>query len=396
MTDDNTNDDKVRAYYTDAAHAAGVGQRACCGVNATAFGAGHYDTLDGIPDTAVLASIGCGNPAAVADIRAGDIVLDLGSGGGIDVLLSAQRVGPTGFVYGVDFTPAMLELAQRNASAAGATNVEFLEGHIDAVPLPDASIDVIISNCVVNLAADKSAVFSEMFRLLRPGGHLGITDVVTDDDIAPEDRARHATNIECVAGALPIGDYRHALAAAGFTRITITITHPVADKVHSAIIQAHRSEPCQADLATPRVLPRRSPDGPRRSLAAMITSIHALIYSDDPAATRAFLRDVLGWPYIDDASSEPGWLIFGTGRSELGVHPTHSVWEGTEHNSPRHHEISLMCDNIETTRTELTRKGATFSTPVADAGYGYTAMLDVPGADPIMLYQPKHATAFDL
>ncbi|MBA3764547.1 MAG: VOC family protein [Actinobacteria bacterium] len=128
----------------------------------------------------------------------------------------------------------------------------------------------------------------------------------------------------------------------------------------------------------------------------MITSIHTLIYSDDAAATRAFLRDVLGWPYVEDAGSEPGWLIFGTGPGEMGVHPTHSVWEGQEYNSPRHHQIALMCDDIEQTRSELEAKGATFSGPVADEGYGLVAMLEVPGADPISLYQPRHQTAYEL
>ena len=128
----------------------------------------------------------------------------------------------------------------------------------------------------------------------------------------------------------------------------------------------------------------------------MITSIHALIYSDDAPATRAFLRDVLGWPFVEDAGPEPGWLIFGTGPSELGVHPTRSEWEGSTYESPRHHAISLMCDDIEATRSELEAKGATFSAPVTDQGYGLVTMLDVPGADAIQLYQPRHTTAYGL
>lgn len=128
----------------------------------------------------------------------------------------------------------------------------------------------------------------------------------------------------------------------------------------------------------------------------MITSLHALIYSDDAAATRAFLRDVLGFPFVEDSGAEPGWLIFRTGPSELGVHPTHSVWEGQQYNSPRHHAISFMCDDIEATRAELEAKGATFSAPITDEGYGLVTMVDVPGADPIQLYQPKHALAYDL
>jgi predicted enzyme related to lactoylglutathione lyase len=128
----------------------------------------------------------------------------------------------------------------------------------------------------------------------------------------------------------------------------------------------------------------------------MITSVHLLIYSDDAPATRAFLRDVLGWPHVEDAGSEPGWLIFATGRSELGVHPTHSVWEGKEYNSPRHHQISLMCDDIEKTMQELTARGATFNAPVTDEGYGLTTLIDVPGADPIMLYEPRHEVAYTM
>jgi predicted enzyme related to lactoylglutathione lyase len=128
----------------------------------------------------------------------------------------------------------------------------------------------------------------------------------------------------------------------------------------------------------------------------MITSIHTLIYSDDAPATRAFLRDVVGWPWVEDAGSEPGWLIFGTGPSEMGVHPTHSTWEGREYSSPRQHQISLMCDDIEATRAELERKGATFGTPISDEGFGLITMMEVPGADPIMVYQPQHQTAYDL
>ncbi len=127
----------------------------------------------------------------------------------------------------------------------------------------------------------------------------------------------------------------------------------------------------------------------------MITAVHALIYSDDAPATRAFLRDVLEWPYVEDSGSEPGWLIFGTGPSELGVHPTFSVWEGREYRHPRHHSIALMCDDVAATRAELEAKGATFATPVTDEGYGLTTMLEVPGADPIMLYEPRHVTAYD-
>jgi SAM-dependent methyltransferase len=231
---------EVRRYFGEAAVAAGAGSAACCGPQADQFGAGLYDDLGGLPGAATLASIGCGNPVAVADLHPGDVVLDLGSGGGIDVLLSARRVGPTGKAYGVDFTPQMLDLARRNAIEAGATNVEFLEGHIDAVPLPDASVDVIISNCVVNLAVDKSAVFAEMHRLLRPGGRIGLSDVVTEDRITAAERAERGSYVACIAGALPMSDYRAGLEAAGLVDVSIECTHAVADGVHAAVVRARK------------------------------------------------------------------------------------------------------------------------------------------------------------
>jgi arsenite methyltransferase len=229
---------EVRRYYADAAVAADGGSTACCGPQADQFGAGLYDDLDGLPDAAALASIGCGNPVAVADLHPGEVVLDLGSGGGIDVLLSARRVGPTGIAYGVDFTPEMLDLARRNAAEAGAANVEFLEGRIDAVPLPDASVDVIISNCVVNLAVDKSAVFAEMDRLLRPGGRIGISDVVTEDRLIATERVERGSYVGCIAGALAVADYRAGLEAAGLTEVSIEFTHAVGDGVHASIVRA--------------------------------------------------------------------------------------------------------------------------------------------------------------
>jgi SAM-dependent methyltransferase len=228
----------VRHHYAGAAVAADSGRRACCGADAEHFGAGLYDDLEGLPEAAALASIGCGNPVAVADLRAGEVVLDLGSGGGIDVLLSARRVGPTGKAYGVDFTPEMLELARRNADRAGVTNVEFLDGRIDAVPLPASSVDVIISNCVVNLAVDKPAVFVEMHRLLRPGGRIGISDVVTEDQLSAAERAERGSYVGCIAGALPISEYRAGLAAAGLEDVSIDCTHAVGDGVHAAIVRA--------------------------------------------------------------------------------------------------------------------------------------------------------------
>ncbi|MFZ0876348.1 MAG: arsenite methyltransferase, partial [Pseudonocardiaceae bacterium] len=204
------------------------------------FGADLYDQAERgeLPAEALAASLGCGNPLAVAELRDGETVLDLGCGGGIDVLLSARRVGPTGKAYGLDMTSEMLELAQANAARAGATNVEFLHGTIEAVPLPDASVNVVISNCVINLSTDKRAVFAEAFRVLRPGGRLGISDVAAEDELTAAQRAERGSYVGCIAGALSRREYRDGLSAAGFTEITITSTHPVAQGMHSAIIRA--------------------------------------------------------------------------------------------------------------------------------------------------------------
>ena len=226
--------DQVRQRYASAAAAVTAGSTGenaavvaadCCGpagcgapaqvAEAEAgFGAESYgrDELDALPEDAVTASLGCGNPLAVADLREGDTVLDLGSGGGIDVLLSARRVGPTGKAYGLDMTEEMLALAGANAKAAGATNVEFLKGQIEDIPLPASTVDVIISNCVINLSTDKAAVFAEAYRVLRPGGRIGVTDVVAEDDLSPADRARRGSYVGCIAGALSMGEYRDGLA----------------------------------------------------------------------------------------------------------------------------------------------------------------------------------------
>jgi arsenite methyltransferase len=193
-----------------------------------------------LPAEAVAASLGCGNPLAVADLHEGETVLDLGSGGGIDVLLSARRVGPTGRAYGVDMTDEMLDLARANAAKAGASNVEFVKGTIEAVPLPDESVDVVISNCVINLSTDKPAVLAEVYRLLRPGGRFGVSDVVAEDHLDATQRAVRGSYVGCIAGALSIGEYRDGLAAAGLTDITVTPTHQVADGMHSAIVRARK------------------------------------------------------------------------------------------------------------------------------------------------------------
>lgn len=185
-----------------------------------------YDqvTTATLPEQAVLASLGCGNPTALAELREGEVVLDLGSGGGIDVLLSARRVGPTGKAYGVDMTDEMLTLARNNAAAAGAGNVEFLKGEIEDIPLPDASVDVIVSNCVINLSADKDRVFAEAFRVLKPGGRFAVSDIVSRGDIPPAMRRSMELWVGCVAGALEEGDFREKLVEAGFDDVSLEPT----------------------------------------------------------------------------------------------------------------------------------------------------------------------------
>jgi arsenite methyltransferase len=204
------------------------------------WGAGLYadGETDGLPAAALAASLGCGNPLAVADLRPGERVLDLGSGGGIDVLLSARRVGPTGFAYGVDMTEEMLALARANAAKAGATNVEFRRGQIEALPFEEASIDVVISNCVVNLSPDKPAVLAEAFRVLAPGGRFGISDVVAEDHLTPAQRAERGSHVGCIAGALSVSEYRAQLRRAGFVDPEVVLTHVVADGMHGAIVRA--------------------------------------------------------------------------------------------------------------------------------------------------------------
>jgi len=243
--------EEVRRRYAEAALAADGGgcgcneDGGCCGnvsCDGTdgAFGEGLYDAQQRgeLPDAAVLASLGCGNPTAVADLREGETVLDLGSGGGIDVILSANRVGPSGRAYGLDMTDEMLALAQRNAHEAGAANAIFLKGMIEAVPLPPESVDVVISNCVVNLSVDKSAVLTEIARVLRPGGRIGISDVVAEDRLSPAERAERGSYVGCIAGALSRSEYVAGLEAAGFQDIDVTFTHQAADGLHGAIVKA--------------------------------------------------------------------------------------------------------------------------------------------------------------
>jgi arsenite methyltransferase len=213
----------------------------CCGPDGSlAWGPLLYgeDDRAALPDAAVLASLGCGNPTAVAELREGETVLDLGSGGGIDVLLSARRVGPSGRAIGVDMTDEMLQLAERNAADAGATNVEFRKGTIEDLPLATGSVDVVISNCVINLSADKGAVFTEIARVLREGGRMGVSDIVADDDLTPAERAEQGSYVGCIAGALSFAEFQAGLAAVGLVDVAIEPTHAVAKGLHSAIIRA--------------------------------------------------------------------------------------------------------------------------------------------------------------
>ena len=191
-----------------------------------------------LPEAAVLASLGCGNPTAVAEINEGETVLDLGSGGGIDVILSAKRVGPTGLAYGLDMTDEMLALARQNARDAGVRNAIFLKGIIEEIPLPADSVDVVISNCVINLSTDKAAVLTEIARVLKPGGRIGVSDIVAENHLSPEQRAERGSYVGCIAGALSQEEYQAGLEAAGFDDVSVTFTHEVADGMHGAIVKA--------------------------------------------------------------------------------------------------------------------------------------------------------------
>ena len=239
----------VRERYAAAARAA-AGGASCCGTadatltdasGAPVFGTTLYDDAetDGAVPEAVAASLGCGVPTAVAALHPGETVLDLGSGAGADVLISAARVGPTGKAYGLDMTDEMLDLARANATKAGASNVEFLKGYIEQIPLPDDAVDVVISNCVINLAGDKGKVFAEAARVLRPGGRFAVSDVVADRDMDATTKADMAAWTGCIAGALTREEFEQGLTAAGFAEIEITETHRVHEHASSAIICAH-------------------------------------------------------------------------------------------------------------------------------------------------------------
>jgi len=236
----NPDRDAVHDRYAAAARRAlagkGTGLLAGEG-DADRLGAVHYADAE-LPAEVTATSLGCGNPLAVAELKAGEIVLDLGSGGGLDVLLSARRVGPGGRAIGLDMTDDMLTLARRHAEQAGVTNAEFLKGAIERIPLPDTSVDVVISNCVIALSSDKPAVFGEIARVLRPGGRLGVTDILADDTLTDAERAARADAVECLGGALTADRYRTLLHDAGLVGVDIRLTHETGDKLHSAIIRA--------------------------------------------------------------------------------------------------------------------------------------------------------------
>ncbi len=238
--------ESVRRRYGELAVAASQGSPSCCAPEQqSTFGSSLYGTaqLGDVPEAAAAASLGCGNPTMVADLHPGEVVLDLGSGGGIDVILSARRVGPNGTAYGLDMTDEMLELARRNAAEAGVSNVQFLKGEIEDIPLPEASVDVIISNCVINLSPDKAAVIGEAARVLRPDGRLAISDVIADPDMDAATKQDMQRWTGCIAGALTGDEYAQLLHDAGFVDVEITDTHQVHPHATSAIIRARRPGP---------------------------------------------------------------------------------------------------------------------------------------------------------
>jgi SAM-dependent methyltransferase len=255
--------ERVRQRYAESARAVTAGSSTGCGSGSCCesgtpgdFGEALYsaEQRGELPEAAALASLGCGNPTAVADLNEGETVLDLGSGGGIDVILSARRVGPDGRAYGLDMTDEMLALARRNAEEAGIRNAIFLKGHIEQVPLPSESVDVVISNCVINLSTDKAAVLAEIGRVLKPGGRVGISDVVAEDHLSPDERAERGSFVGCIAGALSKTEYEEGLRAAGFEEVTVDFTHEVADGMHGAIVKAvkgHEPERHRLPLLTP-------------------------------------------------------------------------------------------------------------------------------------------------
>jgi ubiquinone/menaquinone biosynthesis C-methylase UbiE len=252
--------EQVRRRYAEAAAVATEGKVACdCGGGSccehvsgeSGYGDEFYSAEERreLPNAAVLASLGCGNPIAVAELREGETVLDLGSGGGIDVILSAKRVGPKGIAYGLDMTDEMLALARNNAAEASVRNAIFLKGQIEQIPLPADSVDVAISNCVINLSTDKAAVLTEIARVLKPGGRVGVSDIVAEDRLTVDERAERGAWVGCIAGALSKSEYQTGLQAAGFENVSVQFTHQVTDGMHGAIVKATKTlEPAEKRL----------------------------------------------------------------------------------------------------------------------------------------------------
>jgi SAM-dependent methyltransferase len=230
--------EKVREKYAEAARGGACGSDCGCGP--------EFYEGEGVGG---ILSLGCGNPVAVADLREGETVLDLGSGGGLDVILSGTRVGPTGTVFGLDMTEEMLALARRTAEERGASNVHFLKGQIEDIPLPANSVDVVISNCVINLSTDKQSVFRELARVLKPGGRLGVSDVVAENHLLPSERMERGSYVGCIAGALSKREYEQNLAEAGFEDVTVEFTYEAADGMHGAIVKAVK--PASTSKAVP-------------------------------------------------------------------------------------------------------------------------------------------------
>ncbi|SDQ78061.1 GNAT family N-acetyltransferase [Thermostaphylospora chromogena] len=328
----------VVARYDELAQAAQAGRRLIdCGPQGYAdgrFGASCYDDTTGLPEGAVRASMGCGDPVAVAGLRPGETVLDLGSGGGVDVLLSARRVGPTGTVYGLDASPKMIELAEANAAEAGADDVEFLHGCIEHIPLSDAGVDVVISNCVINLSADKPRVLSEAFRVLKPGGRLGVCDLIAEDGLDPAQRAEAEHLVGCPIGTLTEAEYRALLARAGFTTYTITRTHAATGGLHSAIIQAARPDAPPGILIRPmretdaeQVLAvyQAGLDGGNASFETTAPTWEAFDAAKLPlhrhVAVDAVSGQVVGWVAVSAVSSR--CVYAGVVEHSVYVHPDH-------------------------------------------------------------------------
>ncbi len=335
--------DEIVERYSGLARAAMLGRVILdCGAEEFeqgCFGTAGYDDTDGLPEGALRASLGCGNPVAVAELRAGEAVLDLGSGGGIDVLLSARRVGPYGQAYGLDASPDMLELARANAAKAGATNVEFLHGTIEAVPLPDQAVDAVISNCVINLSDDKPAVLAEAFRVLRPGGRFGVSDVVTDGPIDPVRRAAAEQRVGCVAGSLAVEEYRNLLREAGFVGISIRLTADHGDGVRSAIVQAHKPaigpgleiRPMrEADAAQVLSIYQAGLDTGQASFETVASSWEGFTEGKLPhlryVAADTETGEVVGWIAASPVSSRPVYtgvvgqrpVVFGVDAQDVG------------------------------------------------------------------------------